>query len=232
MKQKSPSATTEDYLKTIYECTEEKSLELCPLNFLAEQLQLTPGTVTTMLKRIAAEGFLDYIPRKGCALTEKGKKVATLVVRKHRILELFLVDVLGMDWSEVHEEAEILEHSVSVKLLEKINDYLENPQFDPHGHIIPHLSEKGEENQREWGISLDGAEETLDYEMQSVDDVQSDLLKLLGANDMYPGCMLSVVSKERGSNTISVKSGDNVLTLSLDVAKHIQVRSIQRKKSL
>ncbi len=227
MKAKMPSATTEDYLKKIYEYTEKKSLELCPLSFLSEQLSLTPGTVTTMLKRISADGFVDYFPRKGCSLTEKGRRVAMLVVRKHRILELFLVDVLGMDWSEVHEEAEILEHSVSVKLLEKIDDYLGNPRVDPHGHEIPYPhGEKGHGRRGESGISLDLAEDSMEYEMESVDDEQSALLKLLGSNGMYPGCSFFIDSKEEGSDTIAVKSGDNVLTLSLEAAKYIKVRRI------
>ncbi|MGB0769003.1 MAG: metal-dependent transcriptional regulator, partial [Phycisphaeraceae bacterium] len=108
-----------------------------PLGRLAEAVGVTPGTATTMVKRFADDGLMRYTPRRGATLTAKGKRVALAVLRRHRIVETFLVEHLGLDWSEVHEEAEVLEHAISDKVLDRLDALLGRPTADPHGSPIP-----------------------------------------------------------------------------------------------
>jgi len=104
---------------------------------LAEHLGVSKPSVTAMVKRLADEGYLDYSPRQGVRLAEKGLVPTMRVVRRHRLLELFLVEVLGFDWSEVHEEADVLEHHLSDRMVAAMDRVLGHPTEDPHGHPIP-----------------------------------------------------------------------------------------------
>ena len=133
-----PSSTVEDYLKAIHRLAETGALgELVAVGKVASHLGLTPGTATTMMKHLEKEGYVEYSPRKGVVLTEKGLRAAKQVLRRHRLIELFLVEVMKLDWSEVHEEAEVLEHAFSDRLVERIDEMLGRPAHDPHGDPIP-----------------------------------------------------------------------------------------------
>src|SRR5437016_5526634 len=134
-----PSQTVENYLKTIYlaQASQGSSSDLVPVGQLAAALRVVPGTATTMMKALAESGLVRYEPYVGVRLTAAGGKLATLVLRRHRLIELFLVRVLGMSWAEVHDEAEQLEHAVSERLIERIDEMLGNPAVDPHGDPIP-----------------------------------------------------------------------------------------------
>src|SRR6187200_1807422 len=142
-----PSSTVENYLKTISLQQDATSEALLPTGQLAQTLGVTPGTATTMVKALADAGLVQYEPYSGVRLTEAGRKLAALVLRRHRLIELFLVRVLGLRWDEVHEEAEKLEHVVSDRLIERIDEMLGRPQADPHGDPIP--SRDGELVRRE-----------------------------------------------------------------------------------
>jgi len=133
------STTAQNYLKELYQLQqrEDAGPGPVPLGQLAAALSVTPGTATTMVKRFADEGLIRYTPRRGARLTAKGQKVALGVLRRHRIVETFLVEKLGLDWSEVHEEAEVLEHAVSDKVLDRLDALLGHPTADPHGSPIP-----------------------------------------------------------------------------------------------
>ena len=131
------SSTVEDYLKRIYLEQVQGDAELVPMGRLAESMGVAPGTATSMVKSLAESRLVRYEPYAGVRLTRNGQKLALRILRQHRIVELFLVEVLGMDWAEVHEEAERLEHAVSDRVLERIHDYLGRPEFDPHGDPIP-----------------------------------------------------------------------------------------------
>ncbi|WP_053228404.1 metal-dependent transcriptional regulator [Spirochaeta cellobiosiphila] len=129
--------TVEDYIKTVWTLSEYGSKnDLIPLGDLARQLKLAPGTVTVMIKRFTQDGWFEYEARKGCRLTPQGVCKAISILRKHRLLEYFLVETLGMNWDEVHQEAENLEHSLSDKVVEKLDEFLEFPSHDPHGKRI------------------------------------------------------------------------------------------------
>lgn len=131
------SATIENYLKQILLLSDELKLERVPMGKLAERMQVVPGTATTMVKSMDRSGWLSYIPREGVSLTNQGRQLALKVLRKHRVVEMFLVEALKLDWSEIHPEAEALEHAVSDKVLDRMDDYLGRPAYDPHGDPIP-----------------------------------------------------------------------------------------------
>ncbi len=131
------TSTVENYVKQLYVEQTRTPGQLIQLGKLAAALDVVPGTVTTMIRTLADAGLVNYEPRNGCSLTSAGEKLALHVLRRHRLVELFLVKVIGYDWSEVHEEAEELEHVVSEKLLERIDILLGRPSADPHGDPIP-----------------------------------------------------------------------------------------------
>jgi len=132
------STTAQNYLKELYQLQQrEPGNAPIPLGRLACALSVTPGTATTMVKRFADDGLIRYTPRRGARLSAQGEKVALAVLRRHRIIETFLVTQLGLDWAEVHEEAEVLEHAVSDKVLDRLDALLGHPVADPHGSPIP-----------------------------------------------------------------------------------------------
>src|SRR2546421_1382407 len=134
-----PSSTVENYLKAIHhgQSSLPKGQRLLPMGQVAAALAVTPGTATTMVKALAESGLAEYEPYSGVRLTASGEKLAALVLRRHRLVELFLVNVMGMSWAEVHDEAEQLEHVVSERLIERIDEMLGRPTHDPHGDPIP-----------------------------------------------------------------------------------------------
>src|SRR5437870_1971104 len=134
-----PSSTVENYLKAIHQGQSSLGPEqrLVPMGHVASALSVTPGTATTMVKALAESGLVEYEPYSGVRLSAAGEKLAGLVLRRHRLVELFLVQVMGMSWAEVHDEAEQLEHVVSERLIDRIDDMLGRPTRDPHGDPIP-----------------------------------------------------------------------------------------------
>ena len=132
------SSTVENYVKQIYlEQAAAGAGQLVPMGKLASAMGVVPGTATTMIQALAKSGLVDYEPRSGVRLTKGGEQLALHVLRRHRLVELLLVQVLGLDWSEVHDEAEELEHVISDKVLERIDVLLGRPSVDPHGDPIP-----------------------------------------------------------------------------------------------
>lgn len=131
------SETVENYLKQTYAQQQTRGEGLVPMGVLASSMGVTPGTATSMVKSLADMKLLEYRPRGGVRLTESGNQLALRVLRRHRLIELFLVDVLKLDWAEVHAEAEVLEHAISDKVLEALDAFLGRPTTDPHGDPIP-----------------------------------------------------------------------------------------------
>src|SRR5947199_6233592 len=134
-----PSSTVENYLKAIYQGQSalRPPEHLVPMGQVAAALGVPPGTAPTMVKALAESVLAEYEPYSGVRLTTAGEKLAGLVLRRHRLVELFLVQVMGMSWAEVHDEAEQLEHVVSERLIERIDEMLGRPTHDPHGDPIP-----------------------------------------------------------------------------------------------
>jgi len=134
-----PSSTVENYLKAIYLGVGALTAptRLMPMGQLASALGVAPGTATTMVKTLAESGLVEYEPYAGVALTEAGERLAALVVRRHRVIEMFLVRMMGYGWDEVHDEAEQMEHVVSDRLIDRMDEMLGRPEVDPHGDPIP-----------------------------------------------------------------------------------------------
>jgi DtxR family Mn-dependent transcriptional regulator len=140
-----PSQAVQDYLKAIHRLGGADGVVL-PID-IANTLRVKPPSVTGMLKRLAEAGWITYAPGSGATLTESGLAEARGVIRRHRLVELFLTRVLGLDWSEVDAEAEALEHAISPRLEQALAEYLGEPVEDPHGHLIP--TRNGELRQRD-----------------------------------------------------------------------------------
>ncbi|MBL7936419.1 MAG: metal-dependent transcriptional regulator [Bacteroidia bacterium] len=131
------SVTEENYIKAIFKLEEFSNNDAISTNDIAIKLSMQPATVTDMIKRLAEKKIVTYKKYYGVLLTPKGKKIALTIIRKHRLWEVFLVKKLNFKWDEVHEIAEQLEHINSPELVEKLDDFLGNPKFDPHGDAIP-----------------------------------------------------------------------------------------------
>lgn len=130
------SLTIENYVKAIYKLSGAAN-HPAATGRLATELQVSPGTVTSMLKTLSEGGLAEYQPYEGARLTEQGRALALRVLRRHRLIELFLVRTLDLEWDEVHDEAENMEHAVSDYLVDRMDQYLGRPDFDPHGDPIP-----------------------------------------------------------------------------------------------
>ncbi|MGI9823619.1 metal-dependent transcriptional regulator [Agromyces sp. Marseille-Q5079] len=130
------SPAIEDYLKTVYAHTEWQPDAITP-KALADKLGIAPSSVTEMVKKMAAQGLISHVPYGPLRLTDAGRERALAVVRRHRLIETWLVREMGYGWDEVHDEAEILEHAISDRLLEAIDERLGRPRRDPHGDAIP-----------------------------------------------------------------------------------------------
>ena len=134
-----PSPAIDDYLKTIYHHTEWQDDRITPSQ-LAAELGLAPSSVTEMVQKLAAQGLVTHRPYGPIALSESGEKRAAAIIRRHRLIETWLVREFGYAWDEVHDEAEVLEHAISDRLLEGIDERLGRPRHDPHGDAIPDAS--------------------------------------------------------------------------------------------
>ena len=132
-----PSLTVENYLKAILQTGIQSEVDWVSTGQLAQALKVSPGTVTSMLKTLADSGLAVYKPYEGVSLTEAGRRLALRMLRRHRLIELFLVRTLNLKWDQVHEEAEHMEHAVSDFLIDRIDESLGRPEFDPHGDPIP-----------------------------------------------------------------------------------------------
>jgi DtxR family transcriptional regulator, Mn-dependent transcriptional regulator len=219
----SPSLTAavEDYLKAIYML--QGSGEPASTNALAARLDVTPAAVSGMLRKLAALGLVEHEPYHGVRLTERGRLVALEVIRHHRLLELFLVESLGMGWDEVHAEAEVLEHVLSEELEELIAAKLGNPTLDPHGDPIP---------SRELAIADDAGSCDL-YQLEPgdrgtfvrVSDADPEMLRYLTERGIRPGARLDVLERQPFDGPLSVRVGKQVHVLGAVLARAIRVQT-------
>jgi DtxR family Mn-dependent transcriptional regulator len=187
MKQSTPAA--EDYLKTIYGHTEWQPEPITP-SVLAARLGIAPSSVTEMVKKLAAAGLLRHVPYGPLTLTPAGRLAATAVVRRHRLIESWLVRDMGYHWDEVHEEAEILEHSISDRLLNAMDARLGHPAHDPHGDPIPGADGSVA---REPAILLTAAAVGHSTRVLRISDRDSAILRDLAAESIRPGSALTIV---------------------------------------
>jgi DtxR family Mn-dependent transcriptional regulator len=182
---------------------------------------VVPGTATSMIKTLADSGLVEYAPRGGVRLTEGGQKLALHVLRRHRLVELFLVRVLGLDWSEVHDEAEELEHSISDKVLDRIDALLGHPSVDPHGDPIP--TAKGQVSEVAT-TSLADCETATSLRVARVLDQDPAFLQFASRSGLTPGVAVTVESREDVAGAVSVRpEGAKAVTLGTSAAEKILV---------
>jgi DtxR family Mn-dependent transcriptional regulator len=215
------SSTVENYLKHLYAEQHNVGSALLPMGKLAQALGVTPGTATTMVKALADSGLVKYEPRDGVRLTAAGERHALNVIRRHRLVELFLVRMLGLDWSEVHEDAEELEHAISDKVLDKIDELLGHPQFDPHGDPIP-----GAKGQLAAAVLTSLAECELHRPMRiaRVTGQDAAFLQTLHRLGLTPGTQVVVEARDTLADSVTVRAkGRSVTTLGTIAAAKILV---------
>ena len=209
----------ENYLKVIYSLETTKKDRIKTQN-LADYLVISPASVTEMLKKLADENYISYIPYKGVSLTKKGREFGKKILRRHRILELYLHKKLGFNWDEVHTEAENLEHAVSDTLINKMDDILHHPQFDPHGDPIP--SRDGHvPTQNDIPLSQINTENT--YIISRVSDKSPDFLSYLDEKSLTINRKISLKEKRQFDNTLIIQANKQLVELSPLSAEKIRV---------
>lgn len=209
-----PTSTVENYLKAIYMLADDPRDARSPrssqrkdpevaLGHIAQRLSVTPGTVTTMMRHLAAEKLVQYEPRRGVRLTAKGRTAALRVLRRHRLVETFLVNVMKLDWGQVHEEAEALEHVISDRLLQRMDQMLGSPVRDPHGDPIPTSTGQLPE---QLALPLSKCDPG-DYVLIRVADDDVPFLDWLNASGFHPGQAIAVTDRDDFAQTITVICG-------------------------
>lgn len=219
-----PTSTVEDYLKRIFLEQQGSGDSRVATGLIAQGLGVTPGTATAMIKTLAVSGLLDYEAYSGVRLTEAGKHLAMHVVRRHRLVESFLVGIMGMNWSEVHAEAEILEHAVSDRLIERMDEMLGRPAADPHGDPIPtsHGELVGPTDQE----TLLACPLGVGRVVARVTDQRADFLRLVEAHGLMPGRRLTVRSRDELMDTVELTpEGGAIVRLGFRAASRVLVRS-------
>lgn len=220
------SSTVENYLKAIFQAQIGLGRgDLVPMGQLAAALGVVPGTATTMVKTLAESGLVKYEPYAGVRLTAAGEKLAAMVLRRHRLIELFLVKVMGMSWTEVHEEAEHLEHAVSDRLIERIDEMLGRPAVDPHGDPIP--DPDGSLDRRQYDTLLTcplGSRLTV----SRVTDQDTAFLQFVERHDLTPGSVIEVEERDEAADSVRLRSDkEREITIGARAASKVLVRSAQ-----
>jgi DtxR family Mn-dependent transcriptional regulator len=219
------TSTEENYIKAIYHL--QGADDVVTTNALSAELKTRPASVTDMLKKLKAKKLLSYEKYQGFRLSQDGKKVALGIIRRHRLWEYFLSEKLKFNWDEVHEVAEQLEHVPSVKLIDKLDEYLDYPRFDPHGDPIPDRNGKIATHDR---ICITAIPLNHQMEVCHVGNQTPELLDILKHNKIGIGTILEVKKKFPFDNSIEIKSGNKAaLILSEAVAKHIWLKKMNGK---
>jgi len=213
------TAVVEEFLEAIYRLQEK--YEVARTSDLVSSLKVAPGTITNTVERLEKEGYITHEPYKGVKLTEKGLGIAIQVVRRHRLSERLLTDILHMKWDKVHEAACRLEHGITDEIIKPLEKALRHPKTCPHGNPIPTkcggiIEEKSQPltklNEKEQGIIVKITEE------------KSDLLRYLNTLGLAPGATIEILEKAPFNGPITLKVDGASHALSPEMASIIQVR--------
>ncbi|MEM6455195.1 MAG: metal-dependent transcriptional regulator [Acidobacteriota bacterium] len=222
-----PTSTEEDYLKAIFQLAtadapaDPSAEAIVSMGQIAQALTVAPGTVTGMVKALERRGLVRYQPYVGVTLTDEGRSLALHVLRRHRLIELFLVRVLGYDWSEVHDEAEQLEHALSDTLVERIDRLLGSPTVDPHGDPIPG---PGGELAVVDLVSLAECAVGDAHHLRRVSDQAGAFLRFAETHGLVPGARLTVTAAEPAAHALTVQAdGHDAVTLGREAAGKLWV---------
>lgn len=216
----SRSQSVEDYLKAIYKL-ENEGKDGVSNSRLSEEMNVAGASVTNMVKRLSKMGLVNYESYYGSRLTDAGEKIALEIIRHHRLLELYLTEMMGYSWDEVHDEAEKLEHHISEQFEDRIAELLNDPQFDPHGDPIPGKDGKMPEIHL---FSLMEIKENTPCVISRVKNQDPDLLRYLEERNLIPGVKIEIIKREPfdGPVQISVEN-EREVAIGANVASDIYV---------
>lgn len=218
-----PTSTVENYLKQLYLQQRTAPGGMVPMGKLAAAMGVVPGTATSMVKALSDSGLVQYEPRGGAKLTHSGEQLALHVLRRHRLLELFLVRVLGLDWSVVHEEADTLEHAISDQVLARMDALLGHPTVDPHGDPIPTSKGQLHEPRR---MSLADCPLRAPQTVARVLDQDAQFLQFLERSGLIPGASVTVTKREPAAEAVKIRiARRDEISLGIAAATKILVQS-------
>lgn len=217
------SLTEENYLKALYNLSKETGG--VNVNELSKALKIKMPTVTSMMKKLAAEKLVHYESYKPLRLTEKGRKEAALIIRKHRLTEMFLAEKMGFGWEDVHDIAEQVEHIKSPQFFEKMDEILGYPKMDPHGEPIPDKSGKIESKQY---IKLSECKAGDTIKFSAVINTSFEFLKFLNSRELHLGLKMKIKSVEPFDGTMTISYGKKTSeTLSHTVCERLLVEKLK-----
>jgi len=200
--------SVEDYLKVIYHLSNQGGF--AATSDIAAGLDVSPPSVSGMVKRLSETGLIEHVPYRGVQLTQQGRRAALRMIRRHRILEVYLTHHLGYDWDSVHDEAERLEHAVSDELIERMAGALGDPHYDPHGAPIPTAAGEIEETDL---TALSEARVGAVLELRQVGTEDAARLRYLAGQRLVPGVILTVTDRQpfNGPTTVALEAGTRVV---------------------
>lgn len=216
------SYTEENYLKAIYKL-ENSNSGAVNTTLLSSKIKTKASSVTDMVQKLADKDLVNYKKYKGVKLTSSGKKIALETIRKHRLWEVFLVEKLHYNWDEVHDLAEQLEHIISDSLTDRLDAFLEFPDYDPHGDPIPKKNGTILSNER---ITLFVAKSNQKYVVVGVKDSSSGFLKFLNKTNIQLGVEIIILSKEPFDNSMIISVNGVEISISEQISKNIYVQII------
>ncbi len=215
------SQAEENYLKAIFKVSRRDGTPVSN-NAISTEMQTTAASVTDMIGRLSKKELINYQKHKGVTLSDRGNEVATHLVRKHRLWETFLVEKLDFNWDEVHEIAEQLEHIQSLELVNRLDDFLGNPKFDPHGDPIPNAAGEFAERQQ---VNLSQLEENRPAVVVGVKDHTTPFLQYLERTGLTLGASIEVIERFEYDNSIHLRLADGeTKVVSHKVAQHLFVQ--------
>lgn len=212
----------ENYLKTIYHLATISDSEVST-NAIAEMMETKASSVTDMLKKLSEKDLVNYKKYQGVSLTEKGNLTAKMIVRKHRLWEVFLVDKLDFSWDEVHDIAEQLEHIKSEQLINRLDDFLGNPTEDPHGDPIPDANGQIVKTEKQL---LSELLENQNGICVGVKDTSSEFLKYLDKQGISLGSKIEIMGKESFDLSLKIRLNSRELTISGKIASNLFVKLV------
>lgn len=210
----------ENYLKAIYHLSLQSEKGVCT-NAIAKKIETKASSVTDMIKKLAEKKVLVYKKYQGVSLTDDGEKRAALIVRKHRLWEVFLVEKLNFNWDEVHDVAEQLEHIKSQKLIDEIDALLGFPTVDPHGDLIPDKNGNLHPTKKRLLSSFEKNESGI---CTGVQDSSSAFLQFLDKQGIALGKQITVIAKEPFDDSITIKIDDREMTISKKIATNLYLK--------
>jgi DtxR family Mn-dependent transcriptional regulator len=214
------SLTVENYLKAILQIANRTAVEWVSTGRLATSLNVSPGTVTSMLKGLAEARLVEYRPYEGVKLTAQGRSLGLRMLRRHRLIELFLVQTLDLTWDQVHEEAENMEHAVSDELIDRIDEFLGRPAADPHGDPIP-AADGAMRGGSPTAVPLAHLAAGDKFRIVRVTNQGSEFLRYLSETGLTPQTTGVIVRRSEEAGLMVIRNQDGEVSLGLPAAEQL-----------